>query len=120
MCVSLNMLMAECERCSLGCKLHTHARTHKRTCAHTHAHICILTVLHVSQCGLSGTLKDIGNLKHMQFFYADSNSLSGPLPESVGELTEMRVLYLRDNKLSGVYVYMCMFVCWWVCVSMRA
>ncbi|KAL6614963.1 hypothetical protein ACP70R_037233 [Stipagrostis hirtigluma subsp. patula] len=44
---------------------------------------------------------EIGNLKSVSFFYADSNQLSGEIPSTIGECQLLQNLFLQNNFLSG-------------------
>jgi hypothetical protein len=45
--------------------------------------------------------ESISNATSLVMLYASSNVLSGPIPASIGQLTNLQFLTLGDNKLSG-------------------
>ena len=61
-----------------------------------------VVVLNLRFNGLSGTLPpEIGDLTELRELYLEYNKLSGPVPPEIGDLTELRELYLEYNELSG-------------------
>ncbi len=56
--------------------------------------------LHNNQ--LSGSIpSSLGNLTNLQYLYLYQNQLSGSIPSSLGNLTNLQYLYLYQNQLSG-------------------
>ncbi|KAM7465233.1 hypothetical protein LguiB_012795 [Lonicera macranthoides] len=61
-----------------------------------------LEVLHLSGCGLDGTiLYEIGMLSKLTHLSLSNNSLSGNLPSSLANLTSLTFLDISHNNLSG-------------------
>lgn len=61
-----------------------------------------LEVLSLVANKISGTIpQDIGNLTNLKLLYMDKNLLTGNLPDSLGNLPYLFVLSLSQNKLSG-------------------
>ncbi|MBP8591125.1 S8 family serine peptidase [Candidatus Shapirobacteria bacterium] len=51
---------------------------------------------------LSGSIPEtIGNLSQLKGLYLQLNELSGSIPETIGNLSQLRELYLGTNQLSG-------------------
>lgn len=51
---------------------------------------------------LSGPLPDsLGNLIHLQYFSAEHNRLTGPVPSSVRHMTALETFNVSNNELSG-------------------
>ncbi|CAL5039481.1 unnamed protein product [Urochloa decumbens] len=51
---------------------------------------------------LQGSLpQEIGNLKNLIVFNAESNSLSGEIPSTIGECQVLQYLFLQNNTLNG-------------------
>lgn len=72
-------------------------------CANGH-----ITSIAMMNNGLTGTLpEEIGDLKYLQILFCPSdnsptkNVITGSLPESIGKLTELTELNLMQNRLSG-------------------
>nr|GMD87717.1 MDIS1-interacting receptor like kinase 2-like [Ipomoea batatas] len=58
--------------------------------------------LHLSESGLSGSIPaTIGNLSNLNYLYLSSNNLTGQIPISLGGLTNLETIFLNDNQLSG-------------------
>lgn len=70
--------------------------------------ITLLTFLEIIDLGglvgLSGTIpQTIGlHLPKLQKLYLYGNNLTGPIPESIGELPNLQELALQENRLSGL------------------
>ncbi|XP_054794947.1 MDIS1-interacting receptor like kinase 2-like [Prosopis cineraria] len=45
---------------------------------------------------------EIGNLKHLTILYLDANIFYGPVPHSLGNCTNLTSLTLSENKFSGI------------------
>ena len=45
--------------------------------------------------------EELGNLNQLDVLYLDNNQLSGPIPAELGSLTSLQQLYLNKNQLSG-------------------
>jgi hypothetical protein len=61
-----------------------------------------VTAIDLSQNGLSGTLPEsLGNLSNLELLFLQDNKLIGSIPESLGNLTNLTTLYLQLNELSG-------------------
>ncbi|KAM0878560.1 hypothetical protein ACQ4PT_034790 [Festuca glaucescens] len=59
-------------------------------------------VLNLSHNNLEGSLpQEIGNLKILVSFHAESNKFSGDIPATLGECQVLQHLYLQNNILSG-------------------
>jgi len=55
-----------------------------------------------SHTGVSGPIPaSIGNLSNLVYLNMDSNMLNGESPESIGKLTNLRSLHLRENYWEG-------------------
>ncbi|NJO14454.1 MAG: hypothetical protein HC877_01520 [Thioploca sp.] len=51
---------------------------------------------------LNGSIPEsIGNLNSLQILYLDSNPLSGSIPESISKLSSLQHLFLSGNQLCG-------------------
>ncbi|XP_062162896.1 probable LRR receptor-like serine/threonine-protein kinase At5g45780 isoform X3 [Alnus glutinosa] len=58
--------------------------------------------LEMASMGLSGTLSpSIGNLSHLQTMLLKNNQLSGPIPPDIGKLSELQALDLSGNHFAG-------------------
>jgi Leucine-rich repeat (LRR) protein len=56
----------------------------------------------LSYNNLEGSIpQEIGHLKNLVEFHAESNRLSGEIPSTIGECQLLRYLYLQNNLLSG-------------------
>lgn len=52
---------------------------------------------------LSGVIPQaLGNLNELNVIYLDGNQLAGEIPESIGRLQSLRILDLSNNQLSGI------------------
>ena len=52
--------------------------------------------------GLSGPIPNsIGNLEYLDFLWLEENYLTGPIPPEIGNLEELKYLILHFNQLSG-------------------
>jgi hypothetical protein len=61
-----------------------------------------LTNLGLDENQLSGEIPpSLGNLSQLQVLYLDVNQLSGNIPSALGDLSQLQALYLDDNDLSG-------------------
>ena len=61
-----------------------------------------LTRLALSSNNLSGPIPaSLGKLTDLQDLFLSENNLSGPIPDSLGNLTELKSLHLVNNDLSG-------------------
>ena len=61
-----------------------------------------VTGLYLEGNGLSGPLpSSLGDLSNLEWLVLTGNALSGPIPSSLGELSKLRDLSLRVNALSG-------------------
>ncbi|BAH95336.1 receptor kinase-like protein Xa21 [Oryza sativa Japonica Group] len=59
-------------------------------------------ILDVSHHNLEGSIpKEIGKLKNIVEFHADSNKLSGEIPSTIGECQLLQHLFLQNNFLNG-------------------
>ena len=62
-----------------------------------------LTFLWLYDDSLSGEIPEsIGQLTYLDTLNLSYNQLSGTIPESIGRLSQLNWLYLYDNQLSGV------------------
>ncbi|KAK1381317.1 LRR receptor-like kinase family protein [Heracleum sosnowskyi] len=65
-----------------------------------------LQTLHLSYCRLTGSIPyQIGMLSKLNYLSLHRNNLSGTLPSSVGNLTQLQTLDLSDCKLNGSIPY---------------
>lgn len=63
-----------------------------------------LQALYLSSNSLSGTIPStLGQLSQLEIFYLSSNSLSGTIPSSLGQLLQLQDLYLYSNFLTGTF-----------------
>ncbi|XP_031487818.1 putative leucine-rich repeat receptor-like serine/threonine-protein kinase At2g04300 [Nymphaea colorata] len=60
-----------------------------------------VTALYLSGYALSGPLADFSGLTALQTIDLHNNSLSGNIPEFLGELPNLRLLNLADNQFNG-------------------
>ena len=61
-----------------------------------------VAILELNGNGLSGPLPgSLGNLSNLVYLTLDDNGLSGPLPGSLGNLSKLEGLWLAQNGLSG-------------------
>lgn len=57
----------------------------------------------IMNCNLSGPIPEsIGNLEYLEAIWLNGNQLIGEIPESIGNLPNLELLYLSDNNLSGI------------------
>ncbi|KAJ3299855.1 hypothetical protein HDU76_006207 [Blyttiomyces sp. JEL0837] len=57
---------------------------------------------YLSQNQLSGSIpSSLGQLSNLVFLYLSSNQLSGDIPDAIGNLANLQYLYLSSNRLSG-------------------
>eukprot|EP00898_Chlorokybus_atmophyticus_P007201 jgi/Chlat1/7482/Chrsp60S06997 len=60
------------------------------------------TAMWLDGAQLSGPLPStLGNLTNLQFLSVGSNQLSGQLPSTLGNLVNLIWLYINDNQFSG-------------------
>lgn len=65
-------------------------------------HLSNLTVLELSECGLTSTISsEIGKLTQLVSLLLDRNDLTGQMPSTIGKLTALEDLFLTDNSLFG-------------------
>ncbi|XP_041026523.1 probable LRR receptor-like serine/threonine-protein kinase At5g45780 [Juglans microcarpa x Juglans regia] len=58
--------------------------------------------LEMANMGLSGTLSpSVGNLSHLRAMLLRNNQLSGPIPPDIGKLSELQTLDLSGNQFDG-------------------
>ena len=61
-----------------------------------------VTVLELRSDGLSGTIPaELGYLSELREMYLNNNKLVGTIPPTLGHLTKLRVLQLSYNDLTG-------------------
>jgi len=61
-----------------------------------------VTVVKLSGFGLSGTIPaELGYLSELREMYLNNNKLVGTIPPTLGHLTKLKVLDLNDNDLTG-------------------
>ena len=61
------------------------------------------TELKLSYTNLTGSIPpEIGNLTNLRYLYLDDNQLTGEIPPEIGNLTNLTGFYLQDNQLSGI------------------
>lgn len=61
-----------------------------------------VTRLTLTNNNLTGALpSSIGNLTNLQYIYLDQNNISGRIPEEIGDLTGLIYINLATNKLEG-------------------
>ena len=61
-----------------------------------------ITYLGLDNNNLSGTLpEEIGDLDPLEILYLDRNSIGGILPSSMGQLVNLRLLALGENQFTG-------------------
>ncbi|KAJ0551649.1 putative leucine-rich repeat domain superfamily [Helianthus annuus] len=61
-----------------------------------------LVHLDLGENGISGPIPEsIGNLSFFRSLYLERNLISDPIPESIGNLSFLRSLYLKRNLISG-------------------
>nr|GMD01970.1 receptor-like protein 12 [Ipomoea batatas] len=61
-----------------------------------------LRVLDLSQNNISGTLPDLTPFPSMEELFLGFNQLRGVLPESIGQLSKLQSLDVRENSFEGV------------------
>jgi internalin A len=72
------------------------AEEHIRQAAETH-----VTGLNLSELSLQQLPESLGQLTALQLLFLDGNQLSA-LPESLGQLSKLRELFLHDNPRLGL------------------
>ncbi|KAM5555280.1 hypothetical protein ABKV19_023266 [Rosa sericea] len=78
-----------------------------KDCCNWHGIVCNnqtgnIIELQLSDTQLSGPLPtSIGSLSNLQNLHLSSNSISGPLPTSIGSLSNLQNLHLSSNSISG-------------------
>jgi hypothetical protein len=61
-----------------------------------------VTSISLGKNQLSGSIPDtLGNLSNLQYLYLHSNELSGSIPDTLGNLSNLQMLFLYSNELSG-------------------
>ena len=61
-----------------------------------------VTELNLSNQNLIGGLpKEIGNLTELKYLYLNDNRFTGSLPKEIGNLTKLKYLHLHDNRFTG-------------------
>ncbi|MBQ4820656.1 immunoglobulin domain-containing protein [Aquimarina sp. MMG016] len=61
-----------------------------------------VTAIKLANNGLSGALPNsIGNLSGLKSLYLEQNTISGTIPESIGSLSNLMFVVMRNNQLSG-------------------
>jgi receptor kinase-like protein len=59
-------------------------------------------MFNVSHNNLEGSIpQEVGNVKNLMEFHAESNKLTGEIPSTLGECQVLQGLYLQNNFLSG-------------------
>lgn len=60
-------------------------------------------IFYLSHNNLEGSIQqEIGNLKNLVEFHAESNKFSGEIPPTLGECQLLQSLYLQNNILTGI------------------
>ena len=61
-----------------------------------------LAGFYCNDVGLSGNIPEsIGNLTNLEYLGLQFNAISGTIPEAVGELNSLWLLTLYDNEITG-------------------
>ncbi len=61
-----------------------------------------VTYLELSSDRLTGSIPDsLGNLSNLTYLNLSANYLTGPIPDSLGNLSNLNYLYLYNNQLTG-------------------
>mmetsp|Transcript_10456 Transcript_10456/g.19111 ORF Transcript_10456/g.19111 Transcript_10456/m.19111 type:complete len:195 (+) Transcript_10456:568-1152(+) len=60
-----------------------------------------IAVLSISRNDFTGSIESFSKLKHLEYFNAAGNHLSGVLPNDADVLSHLQGLYLNYNKLEG-------------------
>ena len=61
------------------------------------------TVLNLYNQGLTGSIpSEIGNLTNLKKLYLSYNDLTGSIPPEIGNLTNLTSLHLESNQLTGI------------------